>query len=1452
MTALILALWGDEPPEPARLARLAAALPEHELWFAGPAKEAAPPEASWIPSPARWPEAVEALLAHRGARAAPMVVVATDAWLPEGWFTRLAHAAAGASGPVGPLDPNVAELSPLAEAGDASLEALDAACWRLGEGRLLPAGAVSPALSWWPAGSMIENPALLLDRLLAARPGLPFAAGTHPLLAALRDALPGARSAAALPGLDGRPVLLHLLHGWGGGVERFVRDFAGAASGMHHLLLLAQGTKEAPERASLLELREPGLPAPLAVYPLHPPIHGTALAHPAYHAVLAEVCERFGVGAVVVSSLIGHGLEAFALGLSALVIAHDPYPLWPFLHERFEDPNRRFDQSELEERLTEADPWPLPKLDAGRWWRLRQRYLEALERSDARLVAPSAAMAAILARLAPELRRRPLAVIPHGVSPLPAAWRPPSPRPRRRVLILGRIQGGKGERLLAPLLEQLQGSAIEFYLLGAGAAGMRFFGRGGVHVELDYHREALPALVRRIAPDLALIPASVSESFSYTLSELRMLGVPVLATRVGALAERIHDGEDGFLVEPDPEAIARRLRALLADPASLEEAARRARDLESRDPQQMVADYSAVLRPSARPARVVTGAIDAASLGLRLGAARLLHAARERETLLAERRALAAELERRARWAEEQAALAAERLAWAQALKDEGGRLRGERDRMIELAARLEQEQRALAEHLRALDATLAERDATLRACAERLSESERTLARILQSRSWRYTAPLRALGARLRRSRDRLGFRLARGRALLGRLRASLRTRGLLGTLRHALRPRPASAPARPAPVAAPETLELPKRLPCPEQPLASVIIPIYGKLPYTAACLRALAADRDAPAFETIVVDDASPDDSAKQLKGVEGLRLLPQPENRGFIAACNAGAAAARGEFLVFLNNDTEPRPGWIQALLSTFAERSDCGLAGAKLIYPDGRLQEAGGIVFSDGSGWNYGRFGDPADPRYNFLREADYCSGAAIAIRRSLFERLGGFDPRYAPAYYEDTDLAFRVREAGLKVYYQPRAEVVHHEGITSGTDLASGTKRFQAINQEKFRERWREALKRQPPPGSDPERAREHRARLRLLLIDATVPTPDQDSGSLRIVNLMRAAQELGCKVAFIADNRRHEGRYTEALQALGIEAWYAPYAQDPVAFLEREGPRFDAVWISRHYVASAWLPLVRRYAPSARVVFDTVDLHFLRERRLAELSADPMLARQAEQTRASELSCMRGADLTVVVSPFERELLAKEAPELRVTVISNVHELRGRRRGFAERAGLLFVGGFQHPPNVDAARWLVEEILPRVRRERPEIELHLVGSKAPPEVRALGERPGVRFHGYVPELEPLLDGCRIALAPLRYGAGVKGKINQAMASGLPVVATPMAAEGMALRDGEDVLIAEDVEGFARAILRLYQDEALWTRLSDAGLANVERHFSFAAARAALAEALGLADPESG
>ena len=680
--------------------------------------------------------------------------------------------------------------------------------------------------------------------------------------------------------------------------------------------------------------------------------------------------------------------------------------------------------------------------------------------------------------------------------------------------------------------------------------------------------------------------------------------------------------------------------------------------------------------------------------------------------------------------------------------------------------------------------------------------------------------------------------FWTARALGLWRRGWASLRTRGLAASWARLLRQfrrTPIPAQALYAPVDAPFS---PFTMPTSATPRASIVIPVFGAFAHTLACLRAIATHPPAAAFEVIVVDDASPDDSLANLRAITGIRVHARAVNGGFIAACNDGAAQARGDALVFLNNDTVPQPGWLEALLDTLDAHPDAGLVGAKLLYPDGRLQEAGGVVLADGSGWNYGRFDDPADCRFNYLRDADYVSGAAIAIPRGLFERLGGFDTRYAPAYYEDTDLAFKVRAAGLRVLYQPASVVMHDEGTTSGTDLNTGPKAAQARNQSLFADTWRRPLATHLPAGSVPTPALLHRRQRQVLVIDALTPQPDRDSGSLRLVNLMRLLIEEGAHVVFVPANRSADGAYTQALQALGVECWHAPRMARFPAWLREHGPRFDVALVSRHYIASEMLPLLRQHAPRAKLLFDTVDLHYLREHRAAELSDDATAMRAATRTREQELALIRAADATLVVSAVERDLLAIDAPGADVRVLSNLHREAAPGPAWSQRNGLLFVGGFRHPPNVDAVLWFARHVFPRIRAARPSLEFHCVGGDVPNEIAQLADIPGVRIHGHVRDLQPLLESTRVSIAPLRYGAGVKGKVNQAMAHGLPVVATTCAVEGMHLRDGEDVLVADDADAFADAVLRLHDDGALWARLAANGRANVTRHFSLDAARA--------------
>ncbi|WVK05423.1 glycosyltransferase [Xanthomonas campestris pv. olitorii] len=624
---------------------------------------------------------------------------------------------------------------------------------------------------------------------------------------------------------------------------------------------------------------------------------------------------------------------------------------------------------------------------------------------------------------------------------------------------------------------------------------------------------------------------------------------------------------------------------------------------------------------------------------------------------------------------------------------------------------------------------------------------------------------------------------------------------------------------------------------LPHSATPRVTVVIPVYNHIAHTLACLRALAAHPPLPSVEIIVVDDGSSDATAEQLPQIAGLHYHLRASNGGFIAACNDGIALARGDFVVLLNNDTIPQPGWLDRLIDTFAQHPGAGLVGAQLMYPDGRLQESGGVVFGDGSAWSYGRFESSEDPRYAYVRAMDYCSGAAIALPRTLLHTLGGLDRRYMPAYYEDTDLAFAVRAAGYQVLVQPASVVVHDR--TNETKTGS----VVAEHQRQFAKKWALQLGKQVQQPVLPGPALLHRHQRQVLILDECVPQPDRDSGSLRQFNLIRLLREEGAHVVFVPTRREHAGRHTQALQQLGVEVWYAPFLEGIGSWLRSHGARFAVVLLVRHHVAHACLPLLRQYARQARTLFDTVDLHYLRERRCAELAGDANLLRSAERTRVRELEIMAATDVTLLVSAAEQAQLRADAPHIRTALLSNLHEVAGSGHSFAQRRGLVFVGGFRHPPNVDAVQWFISEIFPQVRAQLPEVVFHCIGADLPDALRLLADEcPGVRLHGHVPDLVPFMDSARIAVAPLRFGAGVKGKINLSMAHGQPVVGTTCAVEGMHLRDGEDVCVADDADAFAAAIVRLYRDATLWQRLADNGLRNVAEHFSLDAARATVRE----------
>ncbi|HUJ75333.1 MAG TPA: glycosyltransferase, partial [bacterium] len=508
---------------------------------------------------------------------------------------------------------------------------------------------------------------------------------------------------------------------------------------------------------------------------------------------------------------------------------------------------------------------------------------------------------------------------------------------------------------------------------------------------------------------------------------------------------------------------------------------------------------------------------------------------------------------------------------------------------------------------------------------------------------------------------------------------------------------------------------------------PQASVIIPVYGKIHITLDCLQSLLRWGARVPYEIIVVNDASPDETGAVLGRLPFVRHLARQVNGGFIAACNAGAELARGESLVFLNNDTRVLPDWLDELIGTFHDRPSAGLVGAQLIYPDGRLQEAGCILWRDGSAWNWGRNGDRNHPQFNYARCVDYCSGAALAVPAALFRQLGGFDPAYQPAYYEDVDLAMKVRQAQREVVYQPLARVIHLEGATSGTDMTRSVKAYQVLNQQRFASRWREQLMAYGAAGVLPEQACDREAKRRVLFFDAAIPTPDQDAGSLEAVNWMKILTALNFRVSFIArDNLTYDKTYTAQLQRLGVECIHLPYVKSAETYVQEHGEKFDLIVAFRYVVALAVFQAARAFCPEVRTLFHVVDLHHLRMEREAQLSGSVKMRLEALAVRDDELKACTLSDVVCTPSKAEEDLLQEIFPERAVAMLPLCFEVPPRRCGFAERADVCFLGGYRHAPNVDAVEYFARDILPLLRQRIPQARFLIAGSNMPPSLRGM------------------------------------------------------------------------------------------------------------------------------
>ncbi len=607
--------------------------------------------------------------------------------------------------------------------------------------------------------------------------------------------------------------------------------------------------------------------------------------------------------------------------------------------------------------------------------------------------------------------------------------------------------------------------------------------------------------------------------------------------------------------------------------------------------------------------------------------------------------------------------------------------------------------------------------------------------------------------------------------------------------------------------------------KLPQCDDPLVSIIIPVYNQFHYTYNCIKSIINHTRGINYEVIVADDVSTDQTCEIENIVENLKFVHNKENLGFLLNCNNAANLAKGKYIHFLNNDTYVQRGWLSSLLKIIEKDEKIGLVGSKLVYPNGLLQEAGGIFWSDASAWNYGRGKNPAAPEYNYVKEVDYISGASILISKKLWDEIGGFDVRFAPAYYEDSDLAFEVRKHGYKVVYQPESVVVHFEGMSNGTDTSTGVKAYQVENKAKFFDKWKDTLQENHFENGKNAFLSRDRSRNKkcILFVDHYVPTFDKDAGSRAAFQHLKLIASLGHNIKFIGDNFLKYEKYTKALENLGIEVLYgAKYALGWQGWVKENAEYIDTVVLSRPHISQKYIDFVKEHT-RAKVLYYIHDLHFLREAREFELTKDPKTKESSEYWKNVELGLMEKSDVVVTFSADEKKIIDEHFHSEKAVVVPLFiyDNFNYEPVNLSGRKNLLFVGGFSHKPNEDAVLWFVNEIWPNVLAEIPDCKFIIAGSNPTEKIRSLAS-DSIVVTGFVSDevLQTYYQQCRVCVIPLRFGAGVKGKTIEAIYNKIPIVSTPIGIEG--LYEVEDYIDSTAApKEFARKVIDYYKDDGL-------------------------------------
>jgi len=541
-------------------------------------------------------------------------------------------------------------------------------------------------------------------------------------------------------------------------------------------------------------------------------------------------------------------------------------------------------------------------------------------------------------------------------------------------------------------------------------------------------------------------------------------------------------------------------------------------------------------------------------------------------------------------------------------------------------------------------------------------------------------------------------------------------------------------------------------------------------------------------------------------------------------------------ANGEYVFLMNSGVRLLNGCLDVIADILDQNDDIGVVCGKVIREDGLLDEAGSIIFSNGIIKKFGNQKSINNYEYNYSRNIDVASPSYLALRKKDFLKLKDLDMKYQSIDYSILDLEFNMRYfLNKRIFFNQHSIVVKKEGRS-----------LNAYNEDKnrFYKKWSRELKRDyHKVGTSELLASRHGRKRKLLIVDSIVPERDHDAGSLRMYQIIKSAMNLNYDVTLFPDSLVASQPYTGEYQKMGVEVVYGENSTFDNFYTNRINYYNDII-LSRPNVAIKHLIYCKLYQQNAKLIYDTVDLHYLRIRRQGEKEKNKSLLQESNDWEKLENYLMTETDETLVVSYEEKKLLESSKINANVSILSVINPIPNnlQKKEYSQREGLLFMGDYSRDPNRSAVEWFIKDIMPIIKKQIPNIKLTLIGNNKK-FIEHL-ESSNVLIEGFVEDTVPFYNGARVFVCPLLYGAGVKGKISESLSYGLPVVSTSLGIEGMHLKDGVSCMEGNSSEDFAEKVIGIYKNEKLWNNIQDGGLKIHEKYFSEEAGKLALKEAL--------